>query len=127
MRHNLDPADLHQSADRLGDAVASGEMSDAAASAAIVSWASKALGVDRSGLQARLHWTMRDRAEAARRARENAATAIKWAVRPLFDARAPSAEIEAAADAANGDILDRGAVVAILRAEMQFAIRRRRG
>jgi hypothetical protein len=48
-------------------------------------------------------------------------------VRPLFDARAPSPEIEAAADAANGDILDRGAVVAILRAEMQFAIRRRRG
>lgn len=33
MRHNLDPADLHQSADRLGDAVASGEMSDAAEAA----------------------------------------------------------------------------------------------
>ena len=104
-RHRLDPLHLHHAAERLGDIVAAGHMSDDDASATILSWCEKASGVDRTGLQARLHWTMRDTATAARRARENAETAIRWAVRPLMRGGAPIAEIEEAAGRANGDVL----------------------
>lgn len=125
MKHRLYPMHLHHAAERLGDIVAQGQMSDADASATIRTW--QASGVDRSGLQARLHWTMRDRAIAAQRARENASTAIRWAVRPLFAALAPSSEIEEAAAKANGDVLAWPDVAAILREELARALRSRRG
>ena len=125
MKHRLDPLHFHHAAERLGDIVAQGQMSDADASATIRTW--QASGVDRSGLQARLHWTMRDRAIAAQRARENASTAIRWAVRPLFAALAPSSEIEEAAAKANGDVLAWPDVAAILREELARALRSRRG
>lgn len=102
-------------------------MSDADASATIISWVEKATGVDRSGLQARLHWSMRDAAIAARRTQENVSTAIRWAVRPLFDARASAAEIEEAAGKANGDVLPWEQVASILREEMARALKQRRG
>ncbi len=125
MKHRLDPLHLHHAAQRLGDIVATGQMTDADASETIKTW--RADGVDRSGLQARLHWAMRDRAEATRRLRENTATAIRWAVRPLFAAFAPAAEIEEAAGKANGDVLEWPEVAAILREEMARALRSRRG
>jgi hypothetical protein len=118
---------LHHAAERLGDIVAKGEMADADASATIVSWVEKVNGVDRPGLRARLHWTMRDRAIAAQRQRENVVTAIRWAVRPLFDARTSAAEIEEAAGRANGEILPWEDVASILREEMTRAIKQRRG
>lgn len=124
MRHRLDPIHLHHAAERLGDIVAQGQMSDADASATIRTW--QASGVDRSGLQARLHWTMRDRAIAAQRARENASTAIRWAVRPLFETQAPAAEIEEAAGKANGGVLEWPEVATILRGEMARALKQRR-
>jgi hypothetical protein len=126
-RHRLDPIHLHHAAERLGDIVAKGEMADADASATIVSWVEKVNGVDRPGLRARLHWTMRDRAIAAQRQRENVVTAIRWAVRPLFDAKASAAEIEEAAGRANGDTLPWEDVASILREEMTRAIKQRRG
>jgi hypothetical protein len=126
-RHRLDPVHLHHAAEKLGDIVAGEEMSDEDASAVIVSWVDKTTGVDRSGLQARLHWTMRDRAEATRRQRENVTTAIRWAVRPLFASMAPAAEIEEAAGRANGDFLEWAEVATILREEMTRALRSRRG
>ena len=125
MKHRLYPMHLHHAAERLGDIVAQGQMSDADASATIRTW--QASGVDRSGLQMRLHWAMRDRAEAMRRQRENTQTAIRWAVRPLFAALAPSSEIEEAAAKANGDVLAWPDVAAILREELARALRSRRG
>lgn len=124
MKHRLDPLHLHHAAERLGDIVAQGQMSDADASAAIRTW--QASGVDRSGLQMRLHWAMRDRAEAMRRQRENASTAIRWAVRPLFEQNAAAAEIEEAAGKANGDVLAWPEVAAILRDELHRALKQRR-
>lgn len=128
MKHRLDPIHLHHAAERLGDIVAQGQMSDADASATITSWASKAQGVDRSGLQARLHWSMRDQAIARRRQSENAQTAIRWAIRPLIQANAPKHEVEEAAGQANGDVLEWDEIVTILRDEWNAAHgRRRRG
>jgi hypothetical protein len=123
-----DPTHLHHAAGRLGDLVASGEMSDEGASAAIVHMLPLAPpGLDPAGLQMRLHWTMRDRAQEARRAAENAATAVRWAVRPLFDRKASKAEIEEAAGKAAGEILTWPQVVAILRDELARAQKQRRG
>ena len=127
MKHRLDPVHLHHAADRLGQIVADGDMTDADASATIISWVEKTTGVDRPGLQARLHWTMRDRAMAARRLRENAVTAVRWAVRPLFDAKAPAAEIEEAAAKASDGVLDWEELAPILREEMTRALKQRRG
>lgn len=126
MKHRLYPMHLHHAAERLGDIVAQGQMSDADASATIRTW--QASGVDRSGLQARLHWTMRDRAIAAQRARENASTAIRWAVRPLILANASKAAVEEAAGQANGGVLEWDEIVQILRNEWEALHgRRRRG
>jgi hypothetical protein len=127
-RHRLDPIHLHHAAERLGDIVAKGEMADADASATIVSWVEKVDGVDRPGLRARLHWTMRDRAIAAQRQRENVVTAIRWAVRDLIRAGAPQAAIEEAAGKANADYLEWDEIVPILRNEWDTVHgRRRRG
>ncbi len=124
MKHRLDPLHLHHAAQRLGDIVATGQMTDADASETIKTW--RADGVDRSGLQARLHWAMRDQAEATRRLRENVATAIRWAVRPLIQAGATKAAIEEAAGQANGDVLTWEEIVPILRSEWDAAHGRRR-
>ncbi len=124
MKHRLGPIHLHHAAERLGDIVAQGQMSDADASAAIRTW--QASGVDRSGLQMRLHWAMRDRAEAMRRQRENASTAIRWAVRPLFEQNAAAAEIEEAAGKANGGVLEWPEVAKLLRDELHRALKQRR-
>lgn len=126
MKHRLDPIHLHHAATQLGTVVARGDMSDADASDTIESWAGNVTGLDRSGLQARLHWAMRDQATEHRRAIENAHTAIKWAVRPLFDAMAPAAEIEEAASKANGGVLEWSEVATILRSEMHRALNQRR-
>lgn len=126
MRHRLDPQHLHHAAERLGDIVAVGGMSPADAADTVRSWAQAAHGVDRSGLQMRLNHTMRDRAIATQRARENAHTAIKWAVRPLFEAQAPASEIEEAAGKANGDVLEWPEVATILRSEMHRALKQMR-
>jgi|GEM_PF-2850005 hypothetical protein len=126
-KHRLDPMHLHHAAGKLGEIVAAGEMSDADASGTIKSWCVQAAGIDRSGLQARLHWTMRDHAAAAQRARENAVTAIRWAVRPLFSAKASAAEIEEAAGKANGAVLPWEQVAQILREELSRALKQRRG
>lgn len=127
-RHPLDPMHLHHAAERLGEIVARGEMSDADASETIVSWVDKAAGVDRSGLQARLHWSMRDQAAVARRAEENATTAIRWAVRPLIRDGASKAQIEEAAGQANGGALEWDDIVPILKDEwLAVHARRRRG
>lgn len=128
MRHRLDPQHLHHAAERLGDIVAVGGMSPADAADTVRSWAQAAHGVDRSGLQMRLNHTMRDRAIATQRARENAHTAIRWAVRPLIQAGATKAEIEEAAGQANGDVLTWDEIVPILRNEWEALHgRRRRG
>lgn len=128
MRHPLDPIALHHAAEQLGNIVARDEMTDADASATIISWVARSTGVDKSGLQARLHWSMRDQAEAARRAEENATTAIRWAVRPLIRDGASKAEIEEAAGQANGGALEWDDIVPILKDEwLAVHARRRRG
>lgn len=127
-RHRLDPIHLYHAAERLGEVVADGDMSDADASAIIIAWAEATSGVDRSGLQARLHWAMRDRAADARRRKDNVTTAIRWAVRPLIQAQAAKAVVEEAAGQANGDTLPWSEVAAILRNEWDAIHgRRRRG
>ena len=126
MKHRLDPLHLHHAATRLGTIVAEGQMSDADASDTIVSWVEASAGVSKSGLQMRLHHAMRDQAQAHRLRRENVQTAIRWAVRDLFDRGAPAAEIEEAAGKANGDVLSWADVAAILRDEMHRALKQRR-
>ena len=111
---------------RLGDLVADGQMSDADASDTVKSFVASAAGVSKSGLQARLHWAMRDRAEARRRQTHNVEMAIRWAVRPLIQANAPKHEIEEAAGLANGDVLEWDDIVPILRDEWDNAHGRRR-
>jgi len=128
MRHPQDPIVLHHAAEQLGNIVARDEMTDADASATIISWVARSTGVDKSGLQARLHWSMRDQAEAARRAEENATTAIRWAVRPLIRDGASKAQIEEAAGQANGGALEWDDIVPILKDEwLAVHARRRRG
>ena len=127
MKHRNDPIHLHHAATQLGTIVARDDMSDADASDTIKAWVSNVTTVDRSGLQARLHHAMRDQARAHRLARENAYTAVRWAVRPLFEQRAPAAEIEDAAAKAAAGILEWPEVAAILRAEMQRTLKQRRG
>ena len=103
-------------------------MSDADASDTIVSWVEASAGVSKSGLQMRLHHAMRDQAQAHRLARENVATAIRWAVRPLIQSGATQAQIEEAAGTANGGVLAWDEIVPILRNEWDAAHgRRRRG
>ncbi len=127
-RHPQDPIALHHAAEQLGNIVARDEMTDADASATIISWVAPSTGVDKSGLQARLHWSMRDQAEAARRAEENATTAIRWAVRPLIRDGASKAQIEEAAGQANGGALEWDDIVPILKDEwLAVHARRRRG
>jgi len=125
MKHRLDPTHLHHAATRLGTIVAEGQMSDADASDTIVSFLEACAGVSKSGLQMRLHHVMRDQAQAHRIRRENARTAIKWAVRPLIEAGADKSVIEEAAGTANGDVLTWEEIVPILRSEWDAAHNRR--
>lgn len=127
MKHRNDPMHLHYAATMLGNIVARDEMSDEDASDTIKSWVANVTGVDRIGLRVRLHHTMRDQAAARRMAVENARTAIKWAVRPYFEAMAPAAEIEEAAAKANGGVLEWDEVAAILKGEMLRTLKQRRG
>ena len=128
MKHRLDPIHLHHAATQLGTIVARDDISDADASDTIKAWVSNVTTVDRSGLQARLHWAMRDQAHAHRLKLANAETAIKWAVRPLIEAAAPKHEIEEAASNANGGVLSWDEIVPILRNEWNALHgRRRRG
>ena len=126
MKFRNDPLHLHHAAERLGNVVAIGAMSDDDASNVIRAWPAPD-NVDRSGLQARLHWAMRDQAAARKRSMENATTAVRWAVRPLFAALASAAEIEEAAAKAAGDALEWAQIAAILHEEMERALRKRRG
>jgi hypothetical protein len=129
-RHRLDPLPLHHAAGRLGEIVGAGDMAMADAVECIRSWvrdgASKA-GVDAAGLQMRLVHRMRDAALARRRALDSADTAIRWAVRPLFRARASAAAIEEAAGRANAGVLEWEAVAAVLGQEMAASQGRRTG
>lgn len=124
--HRLDPLHLHHAARRLGRLVAEGAMSGEAAAGALGHMVAGARGVDVAGLQARLHWTMRDEAAGVARARANAETAVRWAVRPLFAMRASKAAIEEAAGRAAGDVLAWEDIVPILADEMRRALGRRR-
>lgn len=128
MKHRNDPMHLHHAATMLGNVVAREEMSDQDASDTIKSWVAKVNGVDRSGLQARLHWAMRDQAAVHRAQISNVRTAIKWAVRPLIQAGAAKHEVEEAAGKANGGVLEWEEIVPILREEWNAIHgRRRRG
>ena len=128
MKHRNDPSHLHHAATELGTIVARDDMSDADASDTIKAWVADVTTVDRSGLQARLHHAMRDQAHAHRLKLANAATAVKWAVRPLIEAAAPKHEIEEAASNANGGVLTWDEIVPILRNEWNALHgRRRRG
>lgn len=123
MRHDLDPLRLHQAAQRLGEVVGAGLMPDGEAAACVEAWAreSAASAGHRRGLQMRLMHRMRDAAVAVRARRERAEMAIRWAVRPLFAARAPAAAIEEAAGAANGEVFAWEEVAGVLRDELARA------
>lgn len=121
-RHQLDPFHLHHAAQRLGEIVGGGEMAMEDAAECVRSWVREAAGpVDRAGLQMRLMHRMRDAAVGRRQVIERAETAIRWAVRPLFRARASAAEIEEAAGRANDGALGWGQVAAVLGQELAAA------
>ena len=130
-RHSLDPPAQHDAAERLGIMVADGLISEQEGGktmAVIVRVAfENAPTVDRMGLKTRLLWSAKDARHSRERQRANADTAIRWAVRPLFAAKATASEIEHAADLANGGILRAEEIAPILRDEMRRAIQKARG
>lgn len=129
-RHPLDPAAQHDAAATLGRMDADGLFPPGEAASTlrvIVNTAyANAPTADRRGLRTRLVWSARDAAVERRRQRDNAETAIRWAVRPLIQVGAGKDEIEQAAAKANADVLAWGDVVLILKAEWIAAHSRRR-
>ncbi len=130
MRHPLDPTAQHEAAAALGKSEADGALppgeADAAMRVIINAAYANAPAVDRRGLQMRLAWSARDAMADRRRQRDNAATAIRWAVRPLIQSGSGKGDIEAAAAQANGDVLPWAEIVPILKAEWIAAHNKRR-
>lgn len=124
-RHPKDPLPLHYAARRLGEVVGRGAMTHADASDTVQSWTNAQAGVDRLGLRMRLVHVVNDTAEETARARRNAETAIRWAIRPIIRT-GTKAEVEEAAGRANGEVLTWEEIVPILREEWHSAHRRRR-
>jgi hypothetical protein len=123
MRHPLDPLHLFHAAQKLGEVVGAGLMEEGEAAEAVVQWArdGAASALHQSGLQMRLMHRMRDAAGAVQARRERAEMAIRWAVRPLFAARASAAAIEEAAGKANGEVFAWEEVARVLRDELARA------
>lgn len=129
MRHPLDPPAQHHAAETLGAMVADGLISEQEARktmAVIVRVAFKnAPNVDRNGLRARLVWSARDSRAARETARANAQTAVRWACRPLIQAKAPKDTTMAAARKAAGAVLTDAEILPILAEEWDRAHKRR--
>lgn len=125
--HRLDPLHLHHAARALGRLVGEGRASESAALEFIQQWGAEFTGQPINGLSTRLGQRMLGTAQDVRRERDAAVMAIRWAVRPLFMARAEAAAIEEAAGQANGDVLEWPEVAAVLREEMLAARGRRWG
>ena len=121
-RHPADPANLHAAAQVLGRMVGDDALSDEDAYEAIQIFAREALGsIDKSGLQARLCWTLAGAAEARRKQREDAERAARNAAQPLIEQSASPASIltaaRKAAHRAAAGLLGDDAIREILRAE----------
>lgn len=125
MNHRLDPIHLHHAAAKLAEPLARGDLSWDGVRTICRDMAATAANVDRNGLQARLCWRAADEARALRTRRQNAETAIRWAVRPLMHG-ATRAQIEEAAGRANGDVLTWDEIKPILAEEWQRAHQARR-
>ena len=130
-RQPRDPAAQHEAAATLGRMEADGLLPPGEAAQTlrvIVQTAQRnAPDVDAKGLRARLVWSARDARADRQRQRDNVHTAVRWAVRGMFAAKASAADIEATAHKANGNILTRDELVVILREEMKRAQKTRRG
>lgn len=128
-RHPNDPPNQHDAAERLGEMVADGLLSEFEAGktmAVIVKVAfANAPNVDRNGLRARLVWSAKDARHARERQRANADTAIRWACRPMIAAKADRTAILEAARKAGGDILTDAEILPILAEEWDRAHKRR--
>lgn len=129
-RHPLDPPKQHDAAERLGVMVADGVISEEEAAKTMGTIvrvaADNAPDVDRAGLRMRLVWSAADAKVDRQRQRANAATAIRWAIRPLIRDKATKEAIEAAARKASGGAFEWPEVVAILKEEWHAAHGRRR-
>lgn len=128
-RHPLDPPNQHDAAEKLGAMVADGLISEEEAGktmAVIVRVAfQSAPDVDRKGLRTRLVWSARDSRHARERQRANAETAIRWACRPLIQAKAARDATLEAARKAGGDVLTDDEILPILAEEWDRAHKRR--
>jgi hypothetical protein len=129
--HPVDPPVLHHIASNLGDAMARGETDIKVARDICRLYADAApqqqvYRGNVSGLYVRLCHAASDRAADQRRRLDNARTAVRWAVRPLFERGARAAEIEDAAGRASGDAIGWDEIGPILRDEMQRVRNRRR-
>lgn len=129
-RHPNDPPTQHDAAERLGEMVADGLLSEAEAGktmAVIVRVAfANAPNVDRHGLRARLVWSAKDSRKARETQRANAITAVRWATMGLIKANAHRDKILDAARKAAGDVLNDTELMPIL-AEEWDRFHKRRG
>jgi hypothetical protein len=105
MRHRLDPPALHVFAETLGYLHAHGLLLPGEGSkeiAAAVERLPTEIEVDRSGLQARLNWTMRDTSAAISLDRREAERAVRAAVTVAVAGKKSTLIVKAAAEGARG-------------------------
>lgn len=107
MRHHLDPRNLHVFAATLGELRALGLLRPGEGSAAIADAIGRLpqdVTVDRSGLQARLHHTMRDTAEEIRMQRSEDEIAVRAATIAAVAGKKSSLIVKAVAEGARGSL-----------------------
>jgi len=92
----IEPGMLRAAA-RLGELVSDGLLTAAEVTTAIHDAVRPLRDIDRRGLACRLIWAARDTADQRDLDRDASERAVRRAVAPLMDARAPPAQIEAAA------------------------------
>ena len=128
-RHPNDPQAQHHAAETLGRMEADGLLPEGEANktlATIIRTArANAPNVDAKSLRARLVWSARDARLDRHQQRANAATAVRWASRPLIDAKAAPDVIWQAGKRAAGDALTDAEVRSILAEEWNRAHKRR--
>ena len=128
-RHPNDPPAQHDAAEKLGRMKADGLLPEGEASktmAAIVRDAFKhAPDAHRHGLRMRLVWSARDAQAARHHERDNVRTAVRWAARPLIQAKASREATLDAARKAAGDVLTDAEIMPILADEWERAHRSR--
>jgi hypothetical protein len=124
MRHPRDPAAPHAAAAGFGRLLAAGLLDAGEVEAELQRSVALAVGVDRSGLRARLMHALGDSREYWTLRRDRATTRVHAAGAPLLAGGAPASAVLRAPRAAAGDDLEAGEAAA-LAAELAALMLRR--